>query len=69
MKTAANAPSSCMTTPMFGINTASTSVNKNQTMVVNIRLRFSVSTICSGDILQAAVHRQSKAALNKTGWS
>ena len=63
IKMAANAPRICMTTPMFGINTARARVRINQTMVTDTRRRNSVCMIRSGLILKISVHRQSSAAL------
>lgn len=62
---AANAPRICITTPMFGINTARASVRTNQIMVTDTRRLNSVCSILSGLILKMSVHRQSRAALKK----
>lgn len=65
IKMAANAPRICITTPMFGINTARASVRTNQIMVTDTRRLNSVCSILSGLILKMSVHRQSRAALKK----
>ena len=63
MKTAAKAPSSSITTPILGINTAKINVAINHTMVVIIRRRRSCLTITSSLKPRRSVHKHSKAAL------
>lgn len=65
IKMAANAPKICITTPMFGINTARASVRINHIMVTDTRRLNSVCSILSGLILKMSVQRQSRAALKK----
>jgi len=63
MKMAANAPSICITTPMFGMKMASTRVMVNQTADTAILRAFSCARICSSVRPHTVFHRQSNAAL------
>lgn len=63
IKIAAKAPRTWMTTPMLGMNIASTSVIANHTDDTVYLLTLSLATICSFVILQTTIHRHSNAAL------
>ena len=63
INTAANAPRSSITTPIFGMNTARARVAVNQIKVVVIRLSRSCRTIISGVSPRRSVHKHSNAAL------
>ena len=60
---AANAPRTCMTTPMLGIEMARMRVRPNQTSVVMMRLIFSCRIMSSTLICQMVVQIHSKPAL------
>lgn len=62
-KTAARAPRNEITTPILGVNTASTKEAANQTDVTRILRRNSPDTTSSGGNLRMASHTLSKADL------